>query len=209
MIQPILDRHCVRCHGATPPTHEPDLTNFRDPYGFAQSYRSLFGIRRDMPTPLGDGYPEVFADVPRRDPSERAAFQLLESRIYRPGGLLCLSSHISGVEVSQPKQFGSHQSRLILTLLHGDAHRKEVALSKDEWETLVTWVDANAPYHSTYFQYFDGDGKLLPRPVRVRVELDPPFKPGEKGGRVVGKENGGAALAARPGPTLPGFRVTE
>jgi hypothetical protein len=28
-------------------------------------------------------------------------------------------------------------------------------------------------------------GKLLPRPVRVRIELDPPFKAGEKTMRVV------------------------
>ena len=121
------------------------------------------------------GYPEAFPDIPRREPSEGAIFQSLQDRIYRPGGLLCLSSHVSGTEVTQPKQFGSHASRLILTLLHAEAHRKDVTLSKDEWQTLVTWVDANAPYHSTYFQYFDSRGKLLPRPLRVRIDLDPPF----------------------------------
>jgi hypothetical protein len=185
MIQPILDRHCVCCHGEKQPKQEPDLTAFRDPYGFVQSYRSLFGITRDMSTPLGDGYPEVFPDIPRREKSERAIFRSLQERIYRPGGLLCLSSHVSGTEVTQPKQFGSHQSRLILTLLHGEAHRNVLVLGKDEWETLVTWVDANAPYHSTYFQYFDSHGKLLPRPIRVRIELDPPFKAGEKAVRIV------------------------
>ena len=60
------------------------------------------------------------------------------------------------------------------------------AVAGTEWETLVTWVDANAPYHSTYFRYFDAQGKLLPRPLRVRIELDPPFKAGEKTMRVVG-----------------------
>ena len=59
-----------------------------------------------------------------------------------------------------------------------------MSLSSDEWETLVTWVDANAPYHSTYFQYFDSQGKILPNAIRVRVELDPPFKPGEKAYRI-------------------------
>jgi hypothetical protein len=93
---------------------------------------------------------------------------------------------MSGPEVTQPKQFGSHRSRLVLTLLEDEVHRKEVSLSRDEWETLVTWVDANAPYHSTYFRYFDSRGKLLPNAIRVRVELDPPFKAGEKTYRIVG-----------------------
>ena len=92
---------------------------------------------------------------------------------------------MSGPEVTQPKQFGSHRSRLVLSLLNDEAHRKDVALSGDEWETLVTWVDANAPYHATYFQYFDAQGKLLPHAIRVRIELDPPFQPGEKTQRIV------------------------
>ncbi len=92
---------------------------------------------------------------------------------------------MSGPEVSQPKQFGSHQSRLVLSLLNDEVHRQEVMLSSDEWETLVTWVDANAPYHSTYYQYFDSNGTILPNAIRVRVELDPPFKVGEKTYRIV------------------------
>ena len=72
----------------------------------------------------------------------------------------------------------------MLSLLNDEVHRKDVVLSRDEWETLVTWVDANSPYHSTYFQYFDSQGKLLPAAVRVRIELDPPFKSGEKTQRI-------------------------
>ena len=53
-------------------------------------------------------------------------------------------------------------------------------MTRDEWETLVTWVDANAPYFSTFYQYFDASGKELPRAIPVRVELDPPFQAGEK-----------------------------
>jgi hypothetical protein len=136
--------------------------------------------------PFGLHYPEAFPGIPRRDKSEPAALQALQQRIYQPDGLLSLSSHLSGTEITQPRQFGSHRSRLILTLLHDEAHRKDVTLSKSEWETLVTWVAANAPYHSTYFQYFDVQGRLLPKPVRVRIELSPPFKAGEKTMRVCG-----------------------
>jgi len=184
LIQPILDRHCVRCHGLGEPRSEPDLTASRDPHGFVQSYRSLFGIAKGVPTPLGEGYREAFPELPKLDKAEDAAYEAVKRRIYAPGGMLCLSNHMSGPEVTQPKQFGSHRSRFVLSLLNDEAHRKDVILSRDEWETLVTWVDANAPYHATYYQYFDPSGKVLPRAIRVRVELDPPFATGEKSYRL-------------------------
>jgi len=185
LIQPILSRQCVRCHGEQDPAKGLDLTDVRDPYGFVQSYRSLFGIQKNMPTPLGEGYREAYAEIPNLQPEEGALYEAVKTRIYSPGGLLCLSNHMSGPEVTQPKQFGSHRSRFVLSLLHDEAHRKDMALSADEWETLVTWVDANAPYYSTYYQYFDADGKLLPQARRVRIELDPPFQSGEKSQRFV------------------------
>ncbi|MBL7041820.1 MAG: hypothetical protein ISR77_24510 [Pirellulaceae bacterium] len=201
LIQPIFERHCVRCHGVKDPEKGLDLTNSRDPHGFAQSYRSLFGITKDMPTPLGEGFREADPEMPNLENDEGALYESVKKRIYSPGDLLCLSNHMSGPEVTQPKQFGSHQSRLVLSLLNDEAHRKDVSLSKDEWETLVTWVDANAPYRSTYYQYFDSDGQLLPRAIRVRVELDPPFKAGEKTYRIVADQpsNPDARAAAAVG----------
>lgn len=185
LIQPIMTRHCIRCHGENDPAKGLDLTDARDPRGFVQSYRSLFGLNKDAPTPLGEGYREAYAEIPNLQPEEGALYEAVKASIYRPGGLLCLSNHMSGPEVSQPKQFGSHQSRLVLSLLNEEAHHKDVALSQDEWETLVTWVDANAPYHATYYQYFDSQGNLLPQARRVRIELDPPFQAGEKSQRIV------------------------
>ena len=150
-----------------------------------QSYRSLFGLKKDVPTPLGEGYREAFAEMPKLEKAEDLLYESVKRDIYGSGGLLCLSNHMSGPEVTQPKQFGSHRSRLVLSLLHDEAHRTDVVLSRDEWETLVTWVDANAPYHATYFQYFEANGKTLPKARRVRIELDPPFKAGEKSFRIV------------------------
>lgn len=198
LIQPILARHCERCHGENDPAKGLELTAVRDPSGFVQSYRSLFGLKKGMATPLGEGYREAYAEIPNLQPDEGALYEAVKTSVYRPGGLLCLSNHMSGPEVSQPKQFGSHQSRLVLSLLQAEVHRQEVALSADEWETLVTWVDANAPYHATYFQYFDAAGKLLPSVRRVRIELDPPFQAGEKAQRIV-------PIPALPGPANPGL----
>ena len=201
LVQPIFDGHCVGCHDAKDPNTDLDLTDARDPYGFVQSYRSLFGIEKDVPTPLGEGFREAYAEIPDLEKDEGALYEKVKKCIYSPGGLLCLSNHMSGPEVTQPKQFGSHRSRLVLTLLNDEVHRKDVSLSRDEWETLVTWVDANAPYHSTYFQYFNSDGKMLPTPIRVRVELDPPFKAGEKSYRIV-------ADRLSPGPREAARAVT-
>jgi hypothetical protein len=190
MIQPIFDRHCVGCHGEKEPKKGLDLTASRDPFGFAQSYRSLFGIPRGVPTPLGEGYREAFPGLPLIEAAEDALYEAVKRRIYSPGGLLSLSNHMGGPEVTQPKEFGSHRSTLVLTLLNSETHRKAVKLGPGEWETLVTWVDANAPYRSTYHRYFDSQGKPLPQAQPVRIKLDPPFGAGEKSFRFVAAKTG-------------------
>ena len=43
LIQPILDRHCVECHGADDPQGKVDLTATVTEGGFFQSFRTLFG----------------------------------------------------------------------------------------------------------------------------------------------------------------------
>jgi hypothetical protein len=51
--------------------------------------------------------------------------------------------------VSQPLQFGSHRSKLVQVLREG-ACASRAKLSDDEWYRLVTWIDANAPYHDGF-----------------------------------------------------------
>jgi len=142
LIQPVLDRRCVRCHGSAELTagggDEPkaglDLTATRAEDGFCQSFRSLFGYRRGAAKP---GKP-----------------------------LVSVSNRFSGASVSKPKEFGSHRSRLILALLHGQQH-KDVTLSEAEWQTLVTWVDANAPYYDTFYNRRPAAGGWPRRDVRI------------------------------------------
>ena len=43
LVQPVLDRHCVRCHGREEPKGGIDLTAARAADGFFQSYHTLFG----------------------------------------------------------------------------------------------------------------------------------------------------------------------
>ena len=50
-IQPIFEKHCVRCHGEQNPDGGIELTSRRID-GYLQSYRALFGLRPADPTPF-------------------------------------------------------------------------------------------------------------------------------------------------------------
>jgi hypothetical protein len=87
-----------------------------------------------------------------------------------PGRILvCCSDRFSNADVSRPKQFGSHKSPLIRVLLDDSLHRDEVELSPREWISLVTWVDANAPYYDAFFNKRPADGGQPRREVAPRI----------------------------------------
>lgn len=50
--------------------------------------------------------------------------------------------------VTQPMMFGSHRSKLIQVLCKPGGQRSK--LSAEDWLRLVTWIDANAPYHDGF-----------------------------------------------------------
>jgi len=64
--------------------------------------------------------------------------------------LVATADRFSNASVTQPKQFGSHRSRLIRALIDDPLHREKVHLEPGEWTALVTWVDANAPYYDGF-----------------------------------------------------------
>ncbi|MFP4058089.1 MAG: hypothetical protein ACLF0G_14575 [Candidatus Brocadiia bacterium] len=140
LVQPILDRHCVRCHGREEPAGGMDLTATPAEGGFYQSFRTLFGDRPGA----------------KKGPA-----------------LVSVSDRLSGASVSRPRQFGSHKSPFVTVLIEDPLHRREVDLTDAEWRTLVTWVDANAPYFDTFYNRRPADGG---KPRRtIRLELPPPF----------------------------------
>ncbi|MCP4312674.1 MAG: hypothetical protein GY790_15540 [Bacteroidetes bacterium] len=69
--------------------------------------------------------------------------------------LVALNDRMSDGSVTKPRQFGSSQSQLTQTLLKG---HYDVQLSKEDWYTLVTWVDYNAPYHGRLINKYPADG---------------------------------------------------
>ncbi|MCY3019859.1 MAG: hypothetical protein NTW87_12630, partial [Planctomycetota bacterium] len=75
--------------------------------------------------------------------------------------LVAYSDPDDDAKITQPLAFGSHKSKLVATL-RKDPHTKDAPLSKDEWLKLVTWIDANAPYH---------DGFVNKRPDKKPYDL--------------------------------------
>jgi hypothetical protein len=130
LTQPILDRHCLKCHndqdakggwnfaGTPVPGSEPTYL-FPATEDYCGSYLSILGFKH-------------WSDA-------RAC-----RAVTGPEPLVSLSDRFSDGGVTAPLQFGSHRSRLATLLLKG---HEGVRLTRSEWLTLVTWIDANAPYH--------------------------------------------------------------
>jgi len=68
--------------------------------------------------------------------------------------------------ITQPLSFGSHRSKL-MAILAGEEHRKRVSLSEEERLRLVTWIDANAPYHDGFH-----DKRPLKRPYELAADRE-------------------------------------
>lgn len=142
LIQPILDEHCTRCHGQKEPAGGLDFSATVAADGFLQSFRTMFGLAPDS---IGG----TAATSGRK--------------------LVSVANRFSGAGVSKPYQFGSHKSPLTRVLLDGELHRQEVQLTADQWRALVTWVDANAPYHDRFFNRRPVDGGPPQRDIEHRV----------------------------------------
>jgi hypothetical protein len=141
LVQPILDRNCVRCHGPERADGGIDLSGAPTEDGFCRSFETLFG---------------------RRAGGEKPAVSLVS-----------VSNRFDGAAVTQPKQFGSHRSRLVEVLLEDDLHQKESKLDRADWIALVTWIDANAPYHDTFYNRRPADGGDPRR--EIELTLPGPF----------------------------------
>jgi mono/diheme cytochrome c family protein len=64
-------------------------------------------------------------------------------------------------KITPPLAFGSHKSKLVHVLRDGPC-AKRTKLSSEDWLRLVTWIDANAPYH---------DGFINKRPQKPPYDL--------------------------------------
>ena len=123
-VQPIFDRHCVRCHGGEEPKGSLTLTGEPTEH-FSRSYEEL--IRKGLVN-----FIQEWTGPRLRNPPQ----------YFTVGGSM---AHAPAVP---PYTHGSHRSKLV------DLHRRghhDVRLSREEWVRLVTWIDCNAPFYGSYF----------------------------------------------------------
>ena len=124
-VQPVLDRHCVACHGGLKPAGGLDffggLTNWWLETGQG-------GGRCVVP---GYGFNRAFETI--------SANKLVSTA----------NPVLQDASITPPLAYGSHNSRLIAALGDED-HRERVRLDPAERMRLVTWIDANAPYHDRF-----------------------------------------------------------
>jgi mono/diheme cytochrome c family protein len=115
-IQPVLDRHCVRCHRGLKPAGGLDF------FG---------GLTSHDPGIPGYGYNRAYETILRQD-------------------LVAISKvRQQDASITPPLAYGSRRSRL-LTALEKEPHTHEVCLAPADYRALVTWIDANAPYHDGF-----------------------------------------------------------
>lgn len=117
-VQPVLDKHCVRCHSGAEPAGDKLLTDeaFN---GYTRSYWALCG---DSDFAGLNTNPETAAKalVPRFGMRNQI-------QMTAPGGA-----------------FGARGSRLLRMLKEG---HHEVSLEPEEWRSLAQWIDCNAIFY--------------------------------------------------------------
>lgn len=143
VVQPVLDRLCVSCHGGEKTEGKINLT--RKPLnGFTQSYWSLCGSAQDT-------WKE------RRDKPELDANDLVPRYRQR-----------NQIQITPPDDIRSaRRSRLMRHLLDGRGHQR-VRLSDDDIRRLAAWIDLNAIFYGAYDpeqQAVQLTGKPVPMPA--------------------------------------------
>ncbi len=131
IVQPVLDKHCVKCHrpgGCTP--KGLDLTGDKTDY-FNVSYETLARGRRVLRRRPGN---EVSLDnpytswIPTYNGQEKNILQIT------------------------PRTWGSPASKLTELVLTGHrdlAGLPRISLSREERRRVLTWIDLNVPYYGT------------------------------------------------------------
>ncbi|HOD81618.1 MAG: translocation protein TolB [Planctomycetes bacterium ADurb.Bin126] len=131
IVQPVLDKHCTRCHSADKAPKGVDLSGDLTDY-FCVSYETLARGHRVLRVV----YPgnEVSVDNPYT--------KWISTYNGQEWNILKI----------EPRTWGSPASKLAEIILadHPDAEGKpKVKLSADEKQRVLTWIDLNVPYYGT------------------------------------------------------------
>jgi hypothetical protein len=122
-IQPILDAHCVQCHGGLKPAGGLDFCSGLTDW--SRETERWWGL---VP---GYGFNRAFETINQAKLVATA------------------EPNLQDASITPPLAYGAHASKL-LKVLDAEAHRKRVQLNADERLRLTMWMDANAPYHDGF-----------------------------------------------------------
>ena len=154
-IQPILDKHCVQCHGADEMKGNLDLRG-EAVATYSISYNSLIRLSNSAGRLLGY----------RQYRDEDAAMNGIEYiSPYQTGALSSpLAAMVYGWERTT---FDDPAVNRYVEKLRNDHAESELKLSDAEKLTLTNWLDLNCPYHPSYFGRLNSkfQGHPLYRPV--------------------------------------------
>ena len=117
-IQPILDRHCVACHGGLKPAGGLDFCGGLTDW--SREFEPWWGL---VP---GYGFNRAFETIHRAQLAATA------------------EPNLQDASITPPLAYGAHQSKL-LKAIDGKAHRQRLQLDADERLRLTMWLDAQCP----------------------------------------------------------------
>ncbi|TKG95113.1 hypothetical protein EYV94_10385 [Puteibacter caeruleilacunae] len=136
-IQPILDNHCIKCHGNKEPkgglTLTGDLTKL-----YSKSYENLFKLENGFGVPYAGDWRNGNEDIGSDDISFR--------KEYRTGSYTSpLVTVISNGDIT----INNPNAEAITERLR-EAH-KDVQLSEGEFVTIVNWLDCFGQFYPSYW----------------------------------------------------------
>ncbi len=146
-VQPVLDRHCVRCHDGS--TSSPRGGSTSSPRGGSTSsppdLRARAAVKNYAGLPLSKlGVQRLHPQVRQQWGGERAfyspAYDVLHRFIRRVNIEDQVSLPVAG-------EYHADTSELVQMLQAGHGG---VRLSTQEWQRIVTWIDLNGPCHGTW-----------------------------------------------------------
>ncbi len=155
IVQPVLDNQCIRCHDGS------------------KGKKKAFDLRAGKLVAAPKPYD--YDEGPQHLVSS-AFLNLLKHVTYVMIG--SYGNHDPKVLVpSAAKSVGSPASNVIKVIEKG---HHNVKLSNDEWRSLVTWIDLNAPYYGDFdnidtIRDQEGSVEYKNQPIR-KAELDKKFK---------------------------------
>ena len=122
-IQPILDAHCVQCHGGLKPAGGLDFCGGLTDW--SREYEQAWGL---VP---GYGFNRAFETI-------------LQAKLVATA-----EPNLQDASVTPPLAYGAYPSKLFKAL-DSPAQRKRGRLTADELLRMTMWMDANAPYHDRF-----------------------------------------------------------